>query len=115
MKIKVIAVLSAAAMIASSAVTVAGAQTVQNLPAGQTISADAFTGDEAPADCPQVKSITPTLDGLKITWNAFAGAAKYRVFIFNGTSWKGIGDTASTSFEHKKLTNGTTYTYTVRA
>ena len=31
MKIKVIAVLSAAAMIASSAVTVAGAQTVQNL------------------------------------------------------------------------------------
>ena len=115
MKIKVIAVLSAAAMIASSAVTVAGAQTVRTLPAGQTISADAFTGDEAPADCPQVKSITPTLDGLKITWNAFAGAAKYRVFIFNGTSWKGIGDTASTSFEHKKLTNGTTYTYTVRA
>ena len=105
MKYKALAVVCAA-LIALSSVSAASAQTIQS----QSVSAEAV-----PSDCPNVKSVTPTLSGFKLTWDAYKGAVKYRVFIKNGTSWKGIGDTASLSFEHKNLKNNTAYTYTVRA
>ena len=64
---------------------------------------------------PSVKSIENKNDGAHITWGKQNGAAKYRVFVKNGTSWKSLGDTASTTFIHKNLSNGSVYTYTVRA
>jgi hypothetical protein len=68
------------------------------------------------AGYPEITRIAPTAKGLKITWNAFEGAYKYIVFIRkDGGGWKKIGETTATSFEHKNLTNNTTYVYTVRA
>jgi len=43
-----------------------------------------------------------------------SGAAKYRVFVKNGSSWKKLKDTTSTSYTHKGLKENTEYTYTVR-
>lgn len=72
----------------------------------------AVTGDGYPA----VTAIAPTVTGLKLTWNAFPGAAKYQVFLRKEAGgWKKIGETTATSYLHKKLTNNTVYTYTVRA
>lgn len=43
-------------------------------------------------------SFNTTIDGIQIKWSAVSGAAKYRVFEKNGSSWKKLGDTASVSF-----------------
>ena len=64
---------------------------------------------------PMINSFQNTASGAKMTWGAYPGAAKYRVFVKSGSSWKKLGDTASTSFIHKAAVSGTTYTYTVRA
>ncbi len=63
---------------------------------------------------PRITSFSPTATGIKMTWGAVSGAALYRVFVKSGSSWKKLGDTASTTYTHSGLTNGTTYTYTVR-
>ena len=65
-------------------------------------------------EIPVVKSISNTASGIKITWSKVAGATKYMVYVKDGTSWKKLGDTASTSYTHKSLKSGVTYTYTVR-
>ena len=87
------------------------------------ISADGsyFTSDFLPAGktvtyikMPIINKLSCTESGVSIGWDAVGGAAKYRVFIKNGTSWKKIGDTTGTSFEHNNLVSGTVYTYTVR-
>lgn len=67
------------------------------------------------ASYPVVNSITPTQSGLKLTWSAFAGAAKYVVYQRVANKWKKITAVAATSYEHKNLTSDTSYTYTVRA
>ena len=65
---------------------------------------------------PEITRITPTADGLSVTWNAFEGAQQYFVFIQKETGgWKKVGATTATSFEHKNLVSNTTYIYTVRA
>lgn len=63
---------------------------------------------------PQVTKKENTASGVKLTWNAVPGAAKYRVFVKNGSRWQKIGDTAETSFTHTAAVSGTSYTYTVR-
>ena len=67
------------------------------------------------ADYPKITGFANTADGTKISWSKYAGAAKYRLFIYNGTMWKRVGDSTTTSYTHTKLKNGTTYLYTVRA
>lgn len=65
---------------------------------------------------PEITRITPIENGLKITWNAYDGAAKYFVFTKKDNGgWKKIGETTELSFEHKGLVSNTTYVYTVRA
>ena len=66
---------------------------------------------------PQITGITNVEGGLKVTWKASKGAVKYRLFIKrdDGTGWKTVGNTTSTSLNHTGLTTGTKYTYTVRA
>ena len=63
---------------------------------------------------PQISSITSTEKGVKITWGKVEGAVNYRVYYKNGSDWKGIGNTTSTTFTHTDATPGVKYTYTVR-
>lgn len=51
---------------------------------------------------------------VKISWGKVDGATKYRVFYKNGTSWKTIADTTSTSYVWSKAVIAKEYTYTVR-
>ena len=63
---------------------------------------------------PQITSVTSTEKGVKITWDKIDGAVNYRVYYKNGSDWKGIGNTTSTTFTHTDATPGVKYTYTVR-
>ncbi len=55
-----------------------------------------------------------TVNGIRIYWNKVEGASKYKVFVKDGSSWKAIGTTKSTSFTHTDVTSGKRYKYTVR-
>ena len=64
---------------------------------------------------PKISKIENTATGAKISWSKCSGASKYRVFYLDSNNtWKGLGNTTSTSYTHDKLKTGTTYTYTVR-
>ena len=63
---------------------------------------------------PKITSVSGGAGSVKISWGAVSGAAKYRVFYKNGSSWKKIADTASTSYTWKDAKAGTKYTFTVR-
>ena len=64
---------------------------------------------------PGVPTITRVSGGVKISWKAVSGAAKYRVFRKTGTGgWVKIADVTGTSYTNKGLTKGTKYTYTIR-
>ena len=64
---------------------------------------------------PKISKIENTATGAKISWSNCSGASKYRVFYLDSNNtWKGLGNTTSTSYTHDKLKTGTTYTYTVR-
>ncbi|MCC8098471.1 MAG: glycoside hydrolase family 25 protein, partial [Clostridiales bacterium] len=64
---------------------------------------------------PQLTSVSNEATGVKVTWEAYSGAAKYRVFRkISGGSWQQVGDTSSTSYTDTTAVSGTTYTYTVR-
>ncbi|MCH5316760.1 MAG: leucine-rich repeat protein [Eubacterium sp.] len=64
---------------------------------------------------PTVSSVTATATGIKINWNAMAGAEKYRLLYKTDVSgWKQITDTSSTSYIWTGAKSGTKYTFTVR-
>ncbi|MCD8127625.1 MAG: hypothetical protein LUD82_09360 [Clostridiales bacterium] len=64
---------------------------------------------------PQLISVSNEATGVKVAWNAYSGAVKYRVFRkISGGSWEKVGDTTSTSYTDTTAVSGTTYTYTVR-
>ncbi len=63
---------------------------------------------------PILSSATNTSSGVKVTWKAVTGAAKYRVFRWSSNGWVHLGVTTSTSFTDTTAKNGTKYTYTVR-
>ncbi|MBQ7134117.1 MAG: leucine-rich repeat protein [Ruminococcus sp.] len=65
---------------------------------------------------PYVNSAEVTNSGVKLTWDKVAGAENYRVFVKNGSSWKGLATVsgATTSYIDKTATAGNTYTYTIR-
>ena len=67
------------------------------------------------AAAPKISKFENVASGTKLTWSASTGAAKYRVFIKNGSSWKALGDVTSTSYTYTAAKSGTAYTYTVRA
>lgn len=64
---------------------------------------------------PTVSKISNTNDGAKLTIKAVSGAAKYRVYVRSGSSWKSLGTTDTTTFTHTDVKSGTTYKYTVKA
>lgn len=64
---------------------------------------------------PVISSLSNTVSGVKVQWNAVAGAAQYRVFYKSGDgAWVGYGNTTGTSITVPKLTKDTTYSFTVR-
>lgn len=76
---------------------------------------------------PALTSIANTSSGVKLTWNAAPGAAKYRVYrkecdsFEEGTGsititkeWSLLKTTASTSYTDTTAVCGTTYAYTIR-
>lgn len=65
-------------------------------------------------ETPKITSVTNALTGAKITWNQVAGAENYRVYVKNGTSWKGLGNTTSNSFIYTGALSGVEQIYTVR-
>ena len=64
---------------------------------------------------PEISGFTPVKGGTRVKWTATAGAAKYRLFYKSGTGWVKAADSGKTYADHLKLTDGKTYTYTVRA
>ena len=66
-------------------------------------------------DTPQIDSLTSEPNGVRLTWNAVDGVAKYRVYCQRSDgSWARIGETAGTEFFDDVVTAGNSYTYTVR-
>ena len=57
-----------------------------------------------------------TANSAKISWNASAGAPKYRVFLrVKGGNWKNVADVTATSYVLTKLKAKTSYEFMVRA
>ncbi len=63
---------------------------------------------------PALSKLENVNGGIKLTWGKVSGAAKYRVFVKNGSSWVRLTDTTSTSFTWNKAVSGKSYTFTVR-
>ena len=63
---------------------------------------------------PEITKLENTASGIKITWGKVAGAAKYRVYVKSGSSWKVLSNTASTSYTFTDVEGGESYTFTVR-
>lgn len=66
---------------------------------------------------PKITKLTNTTTGINVKWSATTGAASYRVYrkATGESGWKNIGTVKTISFTDKNVTNGKTYTYTVRA
>ena len=64
---------------------------------------------------PEITNLENIVSGVRLTFTSYKGAAKYRLFIKSGTSWKGIGDTKDTVFIYTAAKADTRYTFTVRA
>ena len=83
------------------------------------------TATAAPTQKPvqQIKLATPKLgkvvsagyNALKLNWSKVNGANGYRVYVKVNGQWKALGNTKSTTYVHKKLETGKSYTYTVKA
>ena len=63
---------------------------------------------------PAVTKLESTTSGIKLTWGAINGAAKYRVFVKTSSGWTKVGDTTGTSLTWTGAKKGVTYTFTVR-
>ena len=65
---------------------------------------------------PTLKSASAGVNGITVTWNAVSGATKYKVYRKSGSgSWAGLADVTGTSYVDTSVTEGTAYTYTVKA
>lgn len=83
------------------------------------------TATAAPTQKPvqQIKLATPKLgkvvsagyNALKLNWSKVKGADGYRVYVKVNGQWKALGNTKSTTYIHKYLETGKSYTYTVKA
>jgi fibronectin type 3 domain-containing protein len=75
------------------------------------VSATGVTVPAAPAGL----TASPGNGQITLNWNASSGATSYTVNYTTGGNYAPAGTTATTSFTHTGLTNGTTYTYYVTA
>ena len=64
---------------------------------------------------PSIETMTSTGNGLRLTWQAVAGAEKYRVYRkTEGGNWVALGDVPATNCTDRSAQSGVTYTYTLR-
>ena len=71
----------------------------------------------------QIKLATPKLgkvvsagyNALKLNWSKVNGADGYRVYVKVNGQWKSLGDVKGTTYVHKHLETGKSYTFTVKA
>ena len=66
-------------------------------------------------DKPKLTKLARSKSAVKLTWDAVQGAQSYKVYRLNGSSYKLIKNTASTSFTDSKLAVGTEYRYRIYA
>ena len=61
---------------------------------------------------PTIAAVQNTAEGIKITWKAVPGAAKYKLVVKTpGSSWKTIWNTVGTSYTWTGAESGKTYTF----
>lgn len=63
---------------------------------------------------PALYSLRNTTEGLRMAWNAVAGADRYWVFVKTSSGWKRVGETTGTEFVFTGAEKGKTYVFTVR-
>ena len=75
-----------------------------------------YNYQSAPAQLatPSITGFESTAQGVKINWNAVPGAYGYRVFYKGANGWKGMATVRTNGYLDEDVTNGHTYTYTVR-
>ncbi len=81
------------------------------------------TATPTPTAAQQIKLAAPKLgkvvsagcNALKLNWSKVKGADGYRVFVKVNGQWKALGNVKGTSYVHKNLDTGKSYTFTVRA
>lgn len=78
-------------------------------------AADAPASAPRAAGYPEITSISADNSGVTITWNRFAGAESYRLFIKGSDGWEPIDDTSSLSYLYEDAPVGVESAYTVRA
>ncbi len=69
------------------------------------------------ATAPMLKSVSNVDGGVKVTWlDTNISAKKFYIYrkASGETKWKKVGSSKTTSFTDKTVSNGVTYTYTVR-
>ena len=64
---------------------------------------------------PAIASFESIDSGLKMTWNAAAGASAYRVYRKSGNNWVALGNVTNCSYVDYNVIAGTSYTYAVSA
>ena len=70
----------------------------------------------APAEPSGLKAVALGRNAVIVNWKKVKEADGYRIYCKNNTGeWESIGTTGKTSFVHKGLKTGKTYTYMVRA
>ena len=73
-----------------------------------------YTYQSPQLDTPQITKFESTAQGIRLTWNKINGAYGYRVFYKGASGWKGMGNVTGNTYLDSNVTNGKTYTYTVR-
>ena len=70
---------------------------------------------------PKITSVSRDVSDMTLRWSSVGGTYKYRVFYYNGSTWKSIGSTSSTSFTYSdgycdgyEDSKGGDYYFTVR-
>lgn len=64
---------------------------------------------------PKVTAAEKLVNGLRLKWNKVGGAAKYRVSVKNGSSWKKLAVTTGNTYSCKTLKSGTKYVFSITA
>ena len=66
-------------------------------------------------DAPQITKLESAAGGVRITWNAPAGATRYRVYYKNSNGgWTKMAEATENTYLDTDVSNGGNYTYTVR-
>ena len=67
-------------------------------------------------EAPVLKNASNHVSGVKIMWNEIEGVETYIVYRKkDDSSWSKVGSVTATSFIDKKVVDGSTYTYTIKA